>query len=130
MARWMGTAATLDPRPGGVCRVTMTHGAVISGEFVEVVPYSRVVFTWGWEVEMFAVPPASTRVEVSLLPDEGATVVRLVHLGLPQVAVGFHNAGWEHYLERLKVAAEGAELDRDDWVVPRELWPSPPEGAA
>jgi uncharacterized protein YndB with AHSA1/START domain len=124
MARWMGTSATLDPRPGGVCRLTMTAGAIISGEFVEVVPYSRVVFTWGWEVEAFAVPPASSRVEVSLVPDGEATHVRIRHSELPAVAVAFHRAGWEHYGERLKAAVRGDDLDRDDWVVPQELWPS------
>jgi uncharacterized protein YndB with AHSA1/START domain len=129
MVRWMGTEATLDPRPGGVCRLTMAAGAVMSGEFVEVAPYSRVVFTWGWEVERLAVPPASTRVEVSLLPDDGATVVRIVHLELPAVAVAFHKAGWGHYAERLKLAATGEELDRDSWVAPREFWPPKPEAA-
>jgi uncharacterized protein YndB with AHSA1/START domain len=130
MAQWMGTDAMLDPRPGGRCRLTMAGGAVISGQFVEVAPYSRVVFTWGWEADLFAVPPASTRVDVSLVPDGDATVVRIVHRELPQVAVPAHKAGWEHYSERLKMAAEGGNPGRDDWVVPPELWPSPPAGRA
>jgi uncharacterized protein YndB with AHSA1/START domain len=133
MVRWMGTEATLDPRPGGVCRVGMTRDfaeAVVRGEFVEVVPYSRVVFTWGWEVDLFAVPPASTRVEVSLVPDGGATVVRIAHSELPEVGVAFHEAGWKHYAERLKVVAEGGDPGPDEWMVPVELWPSPPEDGA
>ena len=48
--------------------------AAIRGEFVEVVPHRRVVFTWGWESELFAVPPASTRVEVALVPDGTGTL--------------------------------------------------------
>jgi uncharacterized protein YndB with AHSA1/START domain len=99
----------------------------MSGEFVEVAPYSRVVFTWGWELQPLAVPPASTRVEVSLLPDDGATVVRIAHMDLPGVAVAFHQAGWEHYAERLKLAATGEDLDRDNWVVSREFCPRRPE---
>ncbi len=130
MVRWMGTDATLDPRPGGVCRLSMAAGAVISGEFVEVVPYSRVVFTWGWEADLFTVPPASTRVEVSLVPDGEATVVRIVHRELPEVAVPAHKAGWEHYAERLKLAAVGGNPGPDDWIPPMELWPGQPGARA
>ena len=130
MVRWMGSDATLDPRPGGICRLSMSHGAVISGEFVDVVPYSSVVFTWGWEGGLFAVPPASSRVEVSLARDGEATVVRIVHRELPQVAVPAHSSGWEHYAERLRVAAAGGDPGADDWIVPQELWPSTLEGGA
>jgi uncharacterized protein YndB with AHSA1/START domain len=117
--RWMGDGATLDPRPGGICRVTIRREigeASIIGQFVEVVPYSRVVFTWGWEGGLFRVPPASTRVEVSLVPDGGATVVRLVHGGLPEGAV--EEAGWPHYLGRLAVAAAGGDPGPDEWMAP------------
>ncbi len=122
MVRWMGRDATLDPRPGGVCRLSMS-AAVISGEFVEVVPYSRVVFTWGWEGDVFGVPPASTRVEVSLVPDGEGTVVRIAHHQLPEVAAAVHKAGWEHYAERLTLAAAGGDPGADDWIPPMELWP-------
>ena len=56
LASWIGAEATLDPRPGGVCRIAM-NGAVMSGEFVEVVPHSRVVLSWGWEEELFTCRP-------------------------------------------------------------------------
>jgi uncharacterized protein YndB with AHSA1/START domain len=49
MVRWMGTEVTLDPRPGGVCRINPAGHAVMSGRFVEVDPPRRVVFMWGWE---------------------------------------------------------------------------------
>lgn len=121
MVRWMGNEATLDPRPGGICRVNMTREvgeSAIRGEFVEVVPHRRLVFTWGWEAELFAVPPTSTRVEVALMPDGAGTVVRLVHSELPEHAVAFHRAGWEHYLERLAVAAAGGDPGPDEWLAP------------
>jgi uncharacterized protein YndB with AHSA1/START domain len=56
MVQWMGTDATLDPRPGGVCRINPTGRAVMSGEFLEVDPPRRLLFTWGWETELFATP--------------------------------------------------------------------------
>ena len=114
---WMGSQATLDPRPGGVFRLAMRRHAgeaVVSGEFVEVIPHSRVVFTWGFVPNLFGVPPGSSRVEVSLTPDGEATLVRIVH-GVPQDAVEFHSFGWRHYGERLALAAAGGDPGPDDW---------------
>src|SRR2546430_1000670 len=68
IVRWMGTEAILDPRPGGVCRLGVGGLAVMSGEFVEVHSPSRIVFTWGWETELFSTPSQSTLVEVDLTP--------------------------------------------------------------
>jgi uncharacterized protein YndB with AHSA1/START domain len=121
MVRWMGDQATLDPRPGGVCRIGMSRevgAAAISGEYVEVVPFSRVVFTWGWEPELFGTPVASTRVEVDLVDDGDGTLVRLAHGRLSDAAAEFHTAGWNHYLGRLAVAAAGGEPGADEWVAP------------
>ena len=115
MVQWMGTEATLDPRPGGVCRVNPTGHGAMSGEFVEVDPPHRVVFAWGWETEMFETPPRSTIVEVSLTPEGTDTVVRLVHRRLRAGAVAFHRVGWEHYLPRLAQAAAGSDPGVDPW---------------
>ena len=115
MVQWMGTDATLDPRPGGVCRISPTGHAVMSGEFLEVDPPRRLTFTWGWETELFATPPQSTLVEVSLTPEGNETLLRLVHRRLRPGAVAFHRAGWEHYLPRLAAAASGHELPADPW---------------
>ena len=55
--RWMGMSASLDARPGGEYRVQVISGNVASGEFVEVDPPHRLVWTWGWEDE--AVSPVA-----------------------------------------------------------------------
>ena len=49
MGDWWGAAAELDPRPGGVCRVEMGGGPVMIGEYLELVPCERLVFSFGWE---------------------------------------------------------------------------------
>ena len=49
MVDWMGIAALLDPRPGGTFRVEANGRDVVLGEYVEVEPPHRVVFTWGFE---------------------------------------------------------------------------------
>ena len=113
LVRWMGSEATLDPRPGGVYRLVLIAGAVVLGEFVEVTPYRRVVFTWGWEHEVFAVPPASTEVEVELTPQAGGTHVLLRHRRVPEHASAFVGAGWSNYLERLGVVTTGEDPGPD-----------------
>ena len=116
MARWMGVEITLDPVPGGVFRVDVTGTNKTSGHYLELTPYSRVVFTWGWEGDD-SVPPGSTTVEVSLIPDGDGTVLRLVHKDLPtQESRDRHSEGWDHYVTRLETAASGGDPGPDPWV--------------
>ena len=113
MLEWQGIEATLDPRPGGVYRCNVTGNDIALGEFVEVVPHSRVVFTMGWEGEGHPVPPGSTTVEITLTADGDGTLLRLVHRDLPAAAVEGHTEGWTHYLARLVVVAAGGDPGRD-----------------
>ena len=116
-ALWMGVSAELDPRPGGLCRIVVTPGNIASGEFVEVVPHSRVVFTWGWEGNGSPIAPGSSTVEVTLVPDGDGTIVRLVHRDLPNPeACTLHAEGWTHYLARLVVAGAGGDRGPDPWA--------------
>jgi len=129
MVEWMGAEATLDPRPGGLFRIGFHPSDAVAdfvggggvntvlGEYVEVEPYSRIVFTWGYERRLFQVTAQSTAVEVTLTPDGGDTIVRLVHRRLPGVATTFHRAGWEHYLPRLATVATGGDPGHDPWQV-------------
>lgn len=109
MIQWKGRKAELDPRPGGIYRVDIDGRHVARGEYVELDPPHRVVFTWGWESEGegHAVPPGSSRVEVSLEPEGEGTLVRLRHVGLPNDALEIHGQGWDLYLGRLVKAAVG-----------------------
>ena len=111
--RWMGVEAQLDPRPGGVYRVRVPQGFLARGEFTEIDPPRRVVFSWGWEGHA-TVPPGSTTVEVTLTPDGDDTVVRLVHSGLPDTSEAEQHAqGWDRYLDRLVTAGAGGDPGPD-----------------
>jgi uncharacterized protein YndB with AHSA1/START domain len=115
MVRWKGDRAELDPRPGGTYRVDM-HGNVVRGEYVAVEPYTRVVFTWGWEGEG-PVPPGASTVEVLLRPDGDGTLLTLMHRDLPdEMARANHAAGWDHYLPRLTETAAGRDPGPDPWA--------------
>lgn len=107
MRDWWGVAAELDPRQGGVCRVEMPDGAVMLGEYLELVPYERLVFSFGWmQTEGApAVAPGSTRVEITLVEDAGDTIMTLRHSGLPEAFVEMHTAGWARFLPILATAA-------------------------
>jgi uncharacterized protein YndB with AHSA1/START domain len=118
MVKWKGVEAELEPRPGGIYRVNVTGRQVARGEYVEIVPHSRVVFTWGWEGEGGPIRPGQSTVVVDLIPDGDGTLVRLTHRDLPVEARGNHAEGWEHFLPRLAVAAAGGDPGADPWAQP------------
>jgi uncharacterized protein YndB with AHSA1/START domain len=110
---WLGTEVDIDPQPGGHYRV-LVHGEHPSaGEYLEVVPHERVVFTFGWAAEGHPIPPGSTTIEISLLPEGAKTRVRLTHRGLPDDAVGDHTEGWDGYLDRLATCVAGGDPGPD-----------------
>jgi uncharacterized protein YndB with AHSA1/START domain len=117
---WMGQVATFDPRPGGDYRVDVIPGHTASGEFVEVDPPHRLVHTWGWEPGKDgpkAVPPGSSTIEIELVSDGDGTLLRFTHRDLPDAAATeSHAHGWDHYLERLAIAAPGGDPGPDPWL--------------
>ena len=115
--RWMGTSATLDPRPGGEYRVHVRDHTAC-GEFVEVDPPRRLVWTWGWEPDgMSPLKPGSSTIEVELEPEGSGTRLSFRHFGFADAAeAGKHEHGWEHYLDRLVVVAAGGDPGTDSWL--------------
>lgn len=111
-ARWQGVAATIDPRPQGIFMMEMGNGMKARGQFVELVPDERVVFTWGW-TDHPGVPPGSSTVQVDLVADGSSTVLTLTHSGLPDDEVSIHAGGWSHHLDRLAVLAGGTDPGPD-----------------
>jgi uncharacterized protein YndB with AHSA1/START domain len=118
--RWMGQKASFDARPGGEFRLEVIPGHTARGEFVELDPPHRLVYTWGWESGEQgdnAVPPGTSTVEIELLPEGDTTTLRFKHSGLPgSEAAESHAHGWDHYLERLVTAAGGGDPGADPWL--------------
>jgi uncharacterized protein YndB with AHSA1/START domain len=118
--RWMGQKCSFDARPGGAYRCDVIPGHTASGEFVELDPPRRLVFTWGWEPGEEGpnpVPPGSSTIEIELVPEGDGTLLRFTHGDLPSAeAADSHSKGWDHYLDRLRVAAPGGDPGADPWL--------------
>jgi uncharacterized protein YndB with AHSA1/START domain len=110
MQSWLGTDVEFDPRPGGLYKINVGGDHPALGEFVEVTPNEKVVFTFGWNEPGHPIPAGSTKVAITLIPEGDETLVRLVHSGLPDDAISDHEEGWQHFLERLATVAVGGQL--------------------
>jgi len=102
LARWWGpgpvdsvTSAVMDVRVGGRYRIAflapdgVEHEAF--GEYLEVVPNRRLVFTWARR----GMPEIASRVSVDLQAVDGGTELRFVHAQFPDVAArDDHEIGW------------------------------------
>ncbi len=118
LVKWWGPkgftvpAWAMDVRPGGAWRTTMRSPEgkdhIVSGVYREILPPSRLVFTWGHEtegerghetvvtIELFEVP-GGTRLELSQEVFESVT------------SRAQHQHGWSSCLDSLEQAlAEGA----------------------
>src|SRR3954470_2963158 len=117
--RWMGQAAQFDLRPGGRYRVEVIPGNTARGEFVEIDPPHRLVYTWGWEDggSATSVPSGSSMIEFDLVPEGSATLLRFRHSGLPSAqSAASHVHGWHHYFARLATVPAGGDPGADPWL--------------
>jgi uncharacterized protein YndB with AHSA1/START domain len=110
LVEWWGVA-DVDLQPGGQFRVQMLDGPhpVMSGTVTEFTAGERLVLTFGWEQTDGSppLPPGASRLEITLLPDRGGTLLTLRHHQLPPGLSTETRAGWVDYLGRLRRAAAG-----------------------
>src|SRR5262245_36687158 len=104
LARWKGRLAErFEPRPGGAYRIEVVPGHVVAGEFVELEPPRRLVYTWGWEPDADGpnvVPPGASTIEIELVPDGAGTKLLFTHRDLPtRESADSHAVGWNHRSE-------------------------------
>jgi uncharacterized protein YndB with AHSA1/START domain len=110
--KWQGASASLDARPNGIFSMVMGNGMNARGQFVELVPGKRVVFTWGW-VDRPGIPPGSTTVAIELNGDDDGTLLVLTHREIPVDEADMQKMGWNHYLPRLALVAAAEDPGPD-----------------
>jgi uncharacterized protein YndB with AHSA1/START domain len=106
---WDTPVAEVDARPGGSYKLAMrdpesgeTHTLV--GEYREVTPPERLVYTWTWESNVDAMSGSeNTLVEVDFREDGDATEVVVTHSGFatPELR-DMHTHGWNGCLDNLE----------------------------
>jgi len=117
---WKAAWVESDARPGGGFRADITgRGDIAYGAYLEVEPPRRIVFSWQWQNADLADLYRASVVEVTLAPNGGGTLLRLVHRGVPPANRGGSAEGWTHYLSRLAVAATGNDPGPDPWATER-----------
>ena len=113
IVQWMGSEATTEMHPGGLYLLKGIGSATARGAFREVVPVHRLAYSFGWETND-EVPPGSSLIEIDLFEQDGGTLLRMTHSGLPNEATrASHDKGWGHYLGRLTSAAAGRDRGPD-----------------
>lgn len=105
LVRWMGRHVLLEPNIGGKFRIDINGSDIAMGELREIIPYEKVVMSWGWEKSKL-VPPGSSTVTFMLTPQESGTLLTLIHAGLPASEIESHVKGWTHYMPRIRAAGE------------------------
>ena len=113
IVQWMGSEATTEMHPGGLYLLKGVGSATARGAFREVVPVHRLAYSFGWEGNE-EVPPGSSLIEIDLIEQDGGTLLRMTHSGLPNAEVqASHAKGWTHYIGRLALAAAGQDPGPD-----------------
>jgi uncharacterized protein YndB with AHSA1/START domain len=115
LVRWMGRSARIRPVRDGEFYVQMSEDTSIRGTFLELDPSRRLALAWRWESVNTGLPAGPSRVDVSLTPREGGTLVRVVHSSLPSLVASRHHEGWTHYLTRLSIVVGGRDPGADTW---------------
>ncbi len=110
LKHWMSpsgvASATVDLRVGGQFKIVMLgEGMEIehTGQYREIVPPSRLVFTW--QSEYTGGQP--TLVTVTLSPEGGQTALHLTHELLSEDRVESHRGGWSRIIDKLASHLEG-----------------------
>lgn len=107
-AQWMGPGnvkvkdISIDLKVGGKYRLTMVTDQgdqIVGGEYLEIVPNEKLVFTWVWERE----GADQTQVTVDFKGVGGGTLLKLnhEHNSSPEAAE-HHKQGWNGCFENLE----------------------------
>jgi uncharacterized protein YndB with AHSA1/START domain len=116
---WETSDAEVDLRPSGRYRLSMRDAEVgaeytVVGEYVEVRPPERLVYTWTWEGEPVEMRGSErTLVTVDFVESGDGTEVVLTHRGFADGHIrDLHGEGWSGCLGNLESRVLGKEESR------------------
>jgi uncharacterized protein YndB with AHSA1/START domain len=88
-------SANLDVRVGGPFEITFANSDLrtftCSGQYTEVKPYSKLIFTWSWHGE----PDVESVVKVELVVQGIGTLMHFEHSNLDSNSTHDHDKGWK-----------------------------------
>ena len=111
MKEWFGEIVEADAQPSGIFHIGTLDGMHCRGEYIEIKPFEKVVFTWGGVAD---IKPGESTVEITLNPEGKLTRLILRHYNIPnQKGFDSFGEGWrEHALPLLKSISEGKKVDK------------------
>jgi len=115
LVSWMGTYARLEAHEGGLFSVDI-HGVLIRGHYATLKRPELIEIAWG-EAGNVQMPPGASHLRVEIAAEGAGSILTLIHSGLDNVEAGKHGVGWPHFLDRLALAATGANPGPDPWGV-------------
>ncbi len=92
IANWLGGGAMAHPEMGKVFCTDSDGRLGIRGRYLEIVPGSRVVFTWDWAEGPRGVSPESTVVTIDLQSEGTGTLLKLMHKKFEGEVHGNHDS--------------------------------------
>ena len=129
-ASWWGPGSTIEPRTGGRVYIRHANGIESSGEVVEVVPPTRMSFTYGFNSGQ-PIPPGSSLVTIDLAPHAQGTRLDLRHQFAEPGVRDEHVQGWRYQLSVFgnvvtDLVNAGATRAVDAWFT---VWSEPNDDA-
>jgi uncharacterized protein YndB with AHSA1/START domain len=109
LVQWLGLSARIRPAPDGEFHVQLGEETWVRGAFIELDAPRR--FALALPLDNARPGAGTSRVDVSFVPHQRGTVVRVVHIGLPPSAAPAYQTAWDHYLTRLALAVSGIRPD-------------------
>lgn len=91
MLSWHGKAVELNPVPGGIYKVEFENGTTILGEYKEVLPPHRLVYTASYET-------VESEISIDFFPEKGGTRLTLKQVFQPVQDISSFDGGWDYFL--------------------------------
>ena len=96
-ARWWGAGSSVDPQLGGRVLIRHANGVEVTGEILELMPPTRVVFTYGYASGK-PIPLGGSRVTIQLEEIPEGTRLHLTHEFAEETPRDQHVQGWRYQL--------------------------------